>query len=370
MPFAPGLRLRDCRLVRCQAAGASGGGRVAEGMSFGRGLLVRALALVVLCGGARLAFAGGVPVMSVGGAGGKFTTIQAAVDAAPAGGAEIRIAPGTYREVVHVDKAGIHFRGQTKDPAKVMLVYGNSAGSTCGTGCSGTLFVNGDDFIATYMTIANDYSKRNPTPSQAVALMLRGDRAVLRKVRLLGAQDTLYAASRRCKVPQEPCSEARQYFKDCYIEGHVDFIFGDAKAFFEGCEIRSIAHGEGGYVTAQSRLFPAEDSAYVFDHCRLMAEAGAGPVYLGRPWRDYSTVVFLHTEMGAHIRPEGWSTWKDSPTERLNTATYAEYGSKGPGGDVSKREPMSRQLTKEQAKAYEVKTFMRGKDGWDPEKVQ
>jgi pectin methylesterase-like acyl-CoA thioesterase len=273
---------------------------------------------------------------------------------------------------VHVDKPGIEFRGETKDPARVVLVYGNSAASTCGTRCSGTLFVNGKDFVATEMTIANDYSKTSDVPSQAVALMVRGDRAVFRKVRLLGAQDTLYAASDKCMSDDKSqCRISRQYYSDCYIEGHVDFIFGDAKAVFENCEIRSIPHIAGGYLTAQSNTAPGQDSGYVFDHCRLTADPGvANNIYLGRPWRDYATVIFMNTEMGAHITPAGWSAWKGSPTDRLKTATYAEFNSSGPGANPKAREPDSKQLTKEEAKKYETKVYLAGTDGWDPTKVK
>ena len=179
--------------------------------------------------------------------GGDYTTIQAAVDAAPATGAVIKIKPGVYREVVHVDKPKIQFRGDTDDPAKVELVFGNSAASTCGTTCSATLFITGSDFIASMMTISNDYSKTSKVGSQAVAVSVRGDRAVFRGVRLLGAQDTLFASNPSCKGGA--CAPTRQYFADCYIEGHVDFIFGDSKAVFDRCEIHSIA---GGYLTAQS----------------------------------------------------------------------------------------------------------------------
>ncbi len=335
------------------------------------GMGVAGLGVVMMLGGVlAMAKGPGVPTLTVGGTDGQYRTIQAAVDAAPAVGAVIRIRPGVYREVVHVDKAGVQLRGETDDPAKVELVYGNSAASTCGTSCSATLFVTGKDFFAGNMTIANDYAKTSDVPSQAVAVSVRADRAVFRHVRLLGAQDTLYASSIGCMGGSGPCVTGRQYFVDCYIEGHVDFIFGDAKAVFEGCEIRSIAHAAGGYVTAQSNTRAGQDAGYVFDRCRLTADAGAGRVYLGRPWRDYSTVVYLRTEMGAHIDPEGWSEWKTAPVPRLPTAFYAEYQSTGPGANVEAREAYSRQLTAKEAKAYRTKVYLRGRDGWDPEKVK
>lgn len=310
--------------------------------------------------------------LTVGASGADFTTIQAAVNAAPESGAVIRIRPGVYREVVHVDKPGIEFRGETDDPAKVELVYGNSAASTCGTSCSATLFVTGTDFLATEMTIANDYSKTSDVPSQAVAVSVRGDRAVFRRVRLLGAQDTLYAASDKCMSDDKSqCKVSRQYYSDCYIEGHVDFIFGDAKAVFERCEIRSIPHDAGGYLTAQSNTVAGQDGGYVFNHCTLTADPGvSNNIYLGRPWRDYSTVIFMNTTIGAHINPAGWSAWKSSPTDRLKTATYAEYKSSGPGANPQAREPDSKQLTKDEAKKYETTAYLAGSDGWDPTKVR
>jgi len=293
----------------------------------------------------------------------QFSTVQAAVDAAPPAGAEIHLAPGEYREVVHIDKPNIHLRGQGSDPAKVVIVFANGAANTCGTSCSATMFVTAEGFIATNLTIANDWSKTDKPRTQAVALYLSGDRAVLRNVRLLGAQDTLYATAKGGTIP-------RQYYDHCYIEGEVDFIFGNAKAVFHDCEIHSIAHEGGGFLTANGRNDPNEDSGYVFDHCRLTAEPGVKNVFLGRPWRDYARVTFLSTDMGAHIVPAGWSEWHKGETERLKTAVYAEYESTGPGANAAAREPLSRQLTAEEAKAYAAPVYLRGTDGWNPTLVK
>jgi pectinesterase len=308
--------------------------------------------------------------ITVGATGADFTTIQAAVNAAPEAGAVIRIRPGIYREVVHVDKPKIQLRGDSDDWTKVVLVYSNSAASTCGTGCSPTLFVTGTDFFAGNMTIANDYSKTTDVPSQAVALSVRADRAVLRHVRLLGAQDTLYASSLGCMKEGGECVTGRQYYSDCYIEGHVDFIFGDAKAVFESCEIHSIPHGPGGYLTAQSNSRPGQDAGYVFNHCKITADAAAGNVYLGRPWRDYSTVIFMNTNIEAPIVAAGWFDWKSAPQPRLPTATYAEFNSKGPGANAAAREPYSKQLTAAEAKKYETKAYLAGADNWNPSDVK
>ncbi|SFS11667.1 pectinesterase [Granulicella pectinivorans] len=307
---------------------------------------------------------------TVGGEHNGFTpdygSIHEAVEAAPASGAIILIRPGVYREVVHVDRPNIQLRGVDKDPTKVVIIYNNGAANTCGTFCSATMFVTGDDFYAENLTIANDWGKTGKPRTQAVALQITSDRAILRNVRLLGEQDTLMAGSKPCKGG--PCQASRQLFQHCYVEGEVDFIFGNAKAAFEDCEIHSVPHPAGGYITAQSRQ-QGEDSAYVFDRCRLTADPGAGKVYLGRPWRDYATVIFLSTAMGPHIAPEGWSEWHKGETDRLKTATYAEFHSTGPGANPSAREPLSHQLTAEQAQPWQPAAFLAGDDRWDPSKI-
>ena len=312
----------------------------------------------------------------------QYTTLQDAVTAAPDSGAVIRIRPGVYREVVHIDKPNIQLRGETDDAAKVEIVYANGASNTCGTSCSATVFVTGDNFFATKLTIANDWSKTGKPRTQALALSINGDRAVLRDVRLLGNQDTLLATSKGCRTggsgadapvagaAPAPCRIARQFYDHCYIEGEVDFIFGNARAVFEGCEIRSVVHPSGGFLTANGRSKADEDSGYVFNHCRLTAEPGVTNIFLGRPWRDYAKVIFMNTEMGAHIVPAGWSEWHKGETDRLKTATYAEYRSTGPGAHPDDREPLSKQLTADEAKAYETKAYLAGADGWDPTKVK
>jgi pectinesterase len=181
---------------------------------------------------------------------------------------------------------------------------------------------------------------------------------VLERVRLLGAQDTLYAASKKSRP-------SRQYFKDCYIEGHVDFIFGDAKAFFERCHIHGIAH-ETVMITAQSKSRPDQDSAYVFDRCRITADPKVGELWFGRAWRPYATVIFLRTRIDAALHPEGWREWTPGKTATLGTATYAEFASTGRGASPTTREPRSRQLTADQAKAWRRDVFLADPDGWRP----
>jgi len=298
---------------------------------------------------------------------GDFKTVQAAVDAAPAEGAAIRIKPGTYHESIHIEKAHIQLRGLGADPAQVILSFDNSAGTAGGTGKSASVLVTGDDFLAENLTIENTFSRNRPLTqqgSQAVALRVRGDRAVFRKLRLLGYQDTLYADGKGCDSEQGPCQPARQYFVDCYIEGNVDFIFGDAVAFFENCELHALAHAQV-MITAQSKRYGGERSGYVFDHCRITAEPGAPKVYLGRPWRSHASVVFLNTSMPAQLVPAGWMEWRHDDRDSLPTVFYAEYRSTGLGANPAARDPHSRQLTDAEAAQFSAKRWLAGNDNWE-----
>ena len=293
----------------------------------------------------------------------EYPTLQAAVDALPEGGGEILLAAGTYRGKVNIARAHVRLRGAGRDPGEVVIVWGDAHATVGGTIKSATLTASGDDFRAENLTIRNDFTWQSNEGSQAVALAVTGDRATFHRVRLLGAQDTLYAGSRKCAA--EPCPVSRQYFRDCYIEGHVDFIFGDANAFFDHCEIHALAHPQI-MITAHSRTTPEQEKAYVFDRCRITADPGAGTIYLGRPWRDYARVIFMNTRIDAPIHPEGWREWTPGTTERLKTAYYAEYRPRGKHASVEQREPLSHQLSAAEAKRWQKKVFLAGGDGWQP----
>ena len=317
-----------------------------------------------------------VPVVSVAHNGpADFHTLQEAIDHAPATGETIRIAPGTYREKLHVSKSNITLVGTGKQPQDVVLSWDDAAISAGGTSKSGTLTVDADGFRAENLTIENTWENehaRTQEGSQAVALLMSSDRAVLDRVRLLGAQDTLYANSRTCheNLPRDgsapasdtpACQASRQYFRDCYIEGHVDFIFGDAKAVFDHCELHP-RHNPTVMLTAQSKHFPAEDSGYYFLHCRITGENNGDKVIFGRPWRDYSTVTFYDTYIEKPIAPEGWSDWSG----RLKTSTYREYKSHGPGVDGGHRIVDYPELSREQAKRLTPGALLSGSGNWNP----
>lgn len=294
---------------------------------------------------------------------GRFRTVG---EALASGAEDIAIRPGAYKEHLDIARQGVRLRGLGARPQDVVLTYDLSSGTAGGTTKSASITVSGDDFYAENLTIENSFSRTRPLEqqgSQAVALKVMGDRAVFRRVRFLGYQDTLYPNSKRCESERGPCEPARQYFVDCYIEGNVDFIFGDALAYFENCEIHALAHPVV-YVTAQSKKYAEQRSGYVFDHCRITADPGAKTVYLGRPWRAYGTVVFLDTSMPASIAPEGWREWEHDGKPSLPTAFYAERRSSGEGANRARR-----QLSAAEAARFGRKAFLTGEDGWDPTKT-
>jgi pectinesterase len=280
---------------------------------------------------------------------GDSKTIQYAIDHAPPQGPlhrlVVEIRPGIYKERVKVppDRGRVTFRGV--DAARTVITFDMSAKAAGGTFFSATVEVLAPEFEAENITFENTFG----VGSQAVALAIHSDRAVFRDCRFVGWQDTLYAAS------------GRQSYSNCYIDGHVDFIFGNAAAVFENCHIHS--RGQG-YITAHSRTKPEGDTGYVFYRCRLTGADTDKGVYLGRPWRPYSRVVFIDTEMGEHIRPEGWENWRNPSNEK--TAWYGEYGTKGTGARPQSRVKWSRQLTTGEIKQFLPAAFLRGNDDWKP----
>jgi pectinesterase len=183
---------------------------------------------------------------------------------------------------------------------------------------------------------------------QALAIRIDGDRVTFRNCRFLGWQDTILA------------NRGRHYFEECYIAGHMDFIFGGATAFFEKCHIHCL---KDGYITAASTP-ENQPFGFVFSHCTIIGDSPDVKTYLGRPWRAFASVTFLNTEMSGVVRPVGWNNWRDPAREK--TARYAEFNSTGAGADSRARAPWARQLSATEAKAITVKNVLGGSDGWNP----
>lgn len=286
---------------------------------------------------------------------GQFKTVQEAINAVPqmtsrTNHTVIRVKPGVYKELIYVQREKRYVRLVGEDAEKTVITFDLNAnlmgkdGKPIGTFRTPSTYVDADDFTAENITFENS---AGPV-GQALALRVDGDRAVFRRCRFLGWQDTILL------------NRGRHYFEDCYIAGHVDFIFGAATAFFERCHIHCL---KDGYITAAST--PEQESfGFVFSHCRVTGESPAVKTYLGRPWRAFASVTFLETEMSEVVRSEGWHNWNQP--EREKTARYAEYASRGAGANPKGRVAWARRLTAAEAKAITVEKVLAGADGWDP----
>jgi pectinesterase len=300
-----------------------------------------------------------------------FPTVQNALDhhpwPSPGGRVYIEIAPGTYQErvIITQNHTNITFIGMGKSPEDVVITNSLNAKQAGGTFFTETVEINGTGFEADNVTFENTAGNTG----QAVAVADRGDRSIFKHCRFIGHQDTLFA------------DYGRQYYVDSYIEGGVDFIFGNATAVFDHSEL----HANGpGYLTAQSRTAPDQTTGYVILNSRVTSDINhdAAPmdaatpgakssasahitVGLGRPWRPYSRVIYINTELPADLNPAGWNNWNNPANEK--TAYYAESNSTGPGANTSARVPWSHQVTPAEAKQYLPATFLRGTDNWQPE---
>lgn len=285
---------------------------------------------------------------------GDFKTVQEAIDAVPDFRKQrttVFIKNGVYKEklVLPASKNNVTFIGEDKlktiitndDYASKMNRFGEELGTT---GSSG-FFVFGNDFTARNITFENSAGR----VGQAVAVRVDGDRMVFENCRFLGNQDTLYPHGKN----------SRQYYKNCYIEGTVDFIFGWSTAVFDECEIFCKDHG---YIAAASTDEETE-YGFVFINCRITGDAPEKSFYLGRPWRPYAQTVFVNCFLDKNIKPEGWHNWGREDKEK--TAYYAEYKSHGPGATLTERVPWSHQLTDDEAEEYTPKNILSGDDNWD-----
>ena len=281
---------------------------------------------------------------------GNFRTLQEAIESARAFmdyTVTIYVKNGVYKEKVIVPSwvENIDIIGEDRD--KTIITYDDHANiNKMGTFRTYTVKVEGSDITFKNLTIENNAAQLG----QAVALHTEGDRLKFINCRILGNQDTIYTGAKFTRL----------YFKDCYIDGTTDFIFGPSTALFEDCIIHS---KRNSYVTAASTPKEAK-YGYVFKHCKLTAEPGVDKVYLGRPWRPYAYTLFIECELGKHIVLAGWhNSGKQSNEE---TARYMEYKNTGEGANASERVAWSKQLTKKEAEAVTVDAIFRTQSDWNP----
>lgn len=278
---------------------------------------------------------------------GNFQTVQGAVNSVPKGNTQrtiIQIAAGVYEEKVKIPKSKpyITFLGAGMNETKI--TWSDTASSSNGTFRSATVSVMANGFMARNLAFEN--SAPAPPPgavgAQAVALQISGDQSAFYSCAFLGAQDTLYD------------HRGRHYFKSCWIQGSIDFIFGDGLSFYEECELHTISTTAGS-VTAQKRKARTEDTGFSFLNCSV---SGAGVVYLGRAWGAFSRVVYIYTYIDDIILPGGWNDW--GIPSRDKTSFYGEYKCSGPGANLRNRVAWSHELTDAEAAPFMAISFIDG----------
>jgi len=279
---------------------------------------------------------------------GDFKTVQAALNSIPLANKKpvtIFIRPGIYKEKLHLDssKNFVSLVGENK--FNTILTFDDHAGKlatngeTINTRTSWSFKIEADNFTAKNISFQNDAGF---TAGQAVAVESDGDKAAFYECSFTGFQDVLFTNSDR----------SRQYYKNCYIEGTTDFIFGSATVWFEGCHIHS---KKNSHVTAASTP-SGKAYGYVFYDCVLTGDSSLHNVSLGRPWRPFASVVYIRCYIGQHIMPQGWSNWNQ--TENYKTTRYSEYKNYGPGAAAEQRVNWARQLSDEESKKFTVKNVL------------
>ena len=317
-----------------------------------------------------------------------FSSIGSALAQIPANNTTpviIEIAPGIYHEKLTINKPYITLRGMGESSAHTVISYDDYAldlmedGSKRGTFRTYTLFIDTHDVTLQHLTIENA-SGDSATHGQAIALYADGDRLMIDSCRLLGHQDTLFTGPLPEKERQPggfigpkqfaPRINGRQYYKNCYICGDIDFIFGSATAYFEGCTIASLGPG---YVTAASTP-EGQEYGYVFHDCRFAAEGcPQHAAYIGRPWRDYARVVLMDCAIGAHIHPAGFHDWgKEHAHGTVLFAEYHSYPQDADCGCADSCRPFAQRadfvdtLDGAQAAHFSRELVLAGDDGWLP----
>jgi pectinesterase len=288
---------------------------------------------------------------------GTHTTVQDAITAANGSGSSSRVyvlvKPGAYRELVCVKgSVPITIYGTDADSTKVTIGFDNYngkpvdatktnacaavSGATYGTSGSSTFFSSSPGFQAQNLTIANDFAEGSLTSNlQAVALTVQGDRQVFQNVRLIGNQDTLQVKS------SATGTVARSYFRNSYIEGDTDFIFGRGTAVFDSCTITYVS----GRKTNSTHIAPSTEATNPFGfliiNSKMVGDSGmpTGTAFLGRSWDDSSATapngqaVIRNTEIGGHIKIA--APWAAAATSsRAFSASgnrLYEYKNTGPG---------------------------------------
>ncbi|XP_027361828.1 pectinesterase 2-like [Abrus precatorius] len=271
---------------------------------------------------------------------GDFKTITDAINSIPNENTKrviVYIGAGNYNEKIKIERTKPFVTLYGVPEHMPNLTFGGTA-QKYGTVDSATLIVESDYFVAANIMISNSAPRpdgKRPG-AQAVALRISGDKATFYNCKLLGFQDTV-------------CDDRnKHFFKDCLIQGTVDFIFGSGKSLYLNTELRVLGDSGMTVIVAQARKSEEEDYVYSFVHCDITG-TGTG-TYLGRAWMSHPKVIFAYTSMSSVIIPEGWGD--NRHPEYAKTAQFGEYQNKGPGADPKGRASFTKQLTAEQVKPF------------------
>jgi len=300
---------------------------------------------------------------------GQYTTVGAAVAALPSGGT-IYIKPGTYNERVVITAPNLSIIGLGTSPSQVVITDNLGAANTGSDETSATMDVTrtSTNFYLNNVQLVNNYIWSG-SQNQALALWVNADRAVISNVNLIGEQDTLYAGAYGCGTGY--CTVSRQYFVNDFVEGNVDYVFGNGTTVFDHSSFYTLYHTSASgetTITAQNKSNSGDANGFVFTNDTLTAESDSGAqtnLYLGRPWGAYSTTVFMNTYMNAPIAPAGWVEFTPGTTDNLPTSYYAEFNSYGTGA-AGTRESYAVQLSGAQTASWQPATWLAGSDSWNP----
>lgn len=280
---------------------------------------------------------------------------------------------GIYNEQLAITRPYLTFIGESAE--NTILTCGLYARmphddiGKLGTFRSYSCLIDTHDFTAKNLTFQNSAGS-GPDVGQALAVYADGDRLTFENCRFLGGQDTLFTGPlppfeyepNGFIGPKQfsPRIAGRHYYKNCYLEGDIDFVFGGATAYFEDCRFHSknIGRKINSYVTAASTPL-GQAYGYVMENCRFTGDCPPHTAYLGRPWREYAQTVLINCYIGPHICEEGWHDW--GKNQARQTVLYAEYQSYGPSSNPQKRAPWIHILTSREVSHY-TKEAVLGKD--------
>ncbi|CAN1161805.1 Putative pectinesterase 52 [Linum perenne] len=215
--------------------------------------------------------------------------------------------------------------------------------------------------VAKGITFKNTHNLGKPIPKiyesseqvvPALAARIYGDKSAFYDCGFIGVQDTLWDV------------QGRHYYLNCYIEGAVDFIFGNGQSFYEVCTLNvqntKIRVTGGGFITAQKRSGSNDPGGFVFSGGQVVGDGGIQTL-LGRAYGPFSRVIFHSTFLSSVVSPLGWDAWHFVGKE--GNFLYAETDCSGPGSDTSKRVPWEKKISSSEFNQFSRQMFI-DQDGW------